>query len=166
MLRRTLIILLILAAPLVLALPFTYEIVNVEFDSFMENQPSVRNQEGPIIPFPDQSVPFQEAQYVKGARTVQNPHPGDKASIARGKALFAIHCEVCHGPNGQGGGPVGQYFNPPPPVLNAQLLKGLDDTFLFGVLTDGFGRMPRMTENLSVNQRWDVINYLRTLAQH
>jgi len=165
MTKRIIITLAILAVPLLVGLLFTYEVINVEFDSFMENQPSIRNQEGPIIPFPEQSVPFQGAKYVKGVRAVENPYPGDEASVARGKALFAIHCEVCHGPNGQGGGPVGEYFDPPPPVLNAQLLSGLDDAFLFNVLTDGFGRMPRMAENLSVNQRWDVINYLRTLAQ-
>ncbi len=163
MIRRTVIILAILLLPLLAGLLFTYEVINVEFNSLMEDQVSVKNQEGPIIPFPEQSVPFKRGAYV--ARTVENPYPGDPESVARGEALFAVHCAVCHGDKGIGGGPVGEYFDPPPPDLTKDLLRSLNDAFLFTVLTDGFGRMPRMVENLSVDERWDVINYLRSLAQ-
>ncbi len=165
MIKRILITLAILGIPLLAGLIVTYEIVNVEFNSFMEDQVSIKNQEGPIIPFPKDSIPFSGVPYVKEGRAAENPYPGDPESIARGEALFAIHCAVCHGDQGQGGGVVGQYFDPPPPVLDKNLLNNLDDAFLFQVLTEGFGRMPRMVENLSVQQRWDVVNYLRTLAQ-
>ncbi len=163
MIRRTVIILLILILPLLVGLLFTYEIINFEFNSLMEDQISVKSQEGPVIPFPKDSVPFKQGAYV--ARTVENPYPGDPDSIARGEKLFAVHCVVCHGEKGLGGGPVGEYFDPPPPDLTPDLLRSLNDKFLFTVLSDGFGRMPRMVENLSVDQRWDVINYLRSLAQ-
>ena len=165
MIKRIIITLAILAAPLILALAVTYEVVNVEFNSFMEDQVSIKNQEGPIIPFPKNSIPVSGVPYVKEGRPAENPYPGDPQSIARGEALFAIHCAVCHGEKGQGGGVVGQYFNPPPPVLSKDLLSGLDDARLFQILTEGFGRMPRMVENLSIEQRWDVVNYLRSLAQ-
>ncbi len=163
MIRRTVIVLLILFVPLALGLLFTYEVVNVEFGSLMEDQISVKNQEGPIIPYPEHSVPFKMGAYV--ARTVTNPYPDDPVSIERGEALFAVHCALCHGDKGIGGGPVGDYFDPPPPDLTLELLNSLNDAFLFTVLTDGFGRMPRMIENLSVSERWDVINYLRSLAR-
>lgn len=165
MIKRIVITLAILAAPFLLALLVTYEVINVEFNSFMEDQVSIKNQEGPVIPYPADSIPFSGVPYVKQGRPPENPYPGDPESIARGEKLFAIHCAVCHGDKGQGNGVVGQYFNPPPPVLNKQLLSGLDDATLFRVLTEGFGRMPRMVENLSVEQRWDVVNYLRSLAQ-
>lgn len=165
MLRRTLIILVILAIPFLLLLPFTYEVINVEFTSFMEDQVSVKNQEGPMIPFPEESIPFRGVPYVKNGSAPRNPYPGDPQSVARGEELFAIHCAVCHGDKGQGGGVVGEYFDPPPPVLSKDLLANRDDAHLFRVMTEGFGRMPRMVENLSVEQRWDVVNYLRNLAQ-
>ncbi|NPA90460.1 MAG: cytochrome c [Chloroflexi bacterium] len=163
MIRRTAIFLLILLLPLVVGLLFTYEVINVEFGSLMEDQISVKSQEGPPIPFPEGSVPYKGGAYV--ARTLTNPYPGDPMSVSRGEELFAIHCALCHGDKGIGGGPVGAYFDPPPPELTPDLLRSRNDAFLFQVLTDGFGRMPRMVENLSVEQRWDVINYLRSLAQ-
>ncbi len=165
MTRRIVITLVILIAPLLLGLLVTYEVINVEFNSFMEDQISVKNQEGPIIPAPEGAIPFKGVAYVPNGRPAVNPYPGDADSIARGEQLFAIHCAVCHGDKGQGGGAVGAYFDPPPPVLDKALLADLDDAFLFQVLTEGFGRMPRMVENLTVEERWDVINYLRTLAQ-
>ncbi len=165
MIKRIIITLVILAAPFIVALVFTYEVVNVEFVSFMEDQVSVKSQEGPIIPYPRDSIPTSGVPYVKEGRPAENPFPGDQESIARGEELFAIHCAVCHGDKGQGGGVVGGYFDPPPPVLDSNLINNRDDAHLFRVLTEGFGRMPRMVENLSVEQRWDVVNYLRALAQ-
>ena len=50
-------------------------------------------------------------------------------------------------------------------MLSKELLSQRDDATLFMRLTEGFGRMPRMVENLSVEERWDVVNYLRSLAQ-
>lgn len=163
MIRRTAIVLIILAIPVVVGVVLMYEVINIEFGSLMEDQISVRNQEGPAIPFPEMSVPFKQGALV--ARTITNPYPNDTASIQRGETLFAVHCAVCHGTKGIGTGPVGEYFDPPPPDLDKELLNSLNDAFLFTVLTDGFGRMPRMVENLSVSERWDVINYLRSLAQ-
>ncbi len=165
MIKRIVITLAILAAPFLAALLLTYEVINIEFTSFMEDQISVRNQEGPVIPYVKDAVPFDGVAYVPGGRAPQNPYPGDPASIKRGEQLFAIHCAVCHGAPGQGGGPVGAYFDPPPPVLSKELLSQRDDATLFLRMTEGFGRMPRMVENLTVNERWDVVNYLRSLAQ-
>ncbi len=165
MIKRMLITFAIIGIPFVVLLVFTYELINVEFTSFMEDQVSVKSQEGPIIPYPSDSIPFTGVPYVKEGRPPENPYPGDPESVARGEALFAINCAVCHGDKGQGGGVVGAYFDPPPPVLDKNLLSSRDDAYLFRVLTEGFGRMPRMVENLSVEQRWDVVNYLRALAQ-
>lgn len=165
MIKRIVITLAILALPFLVALLVTYEVINIEFTSFMENQISVKNQEGPIIPYVEEAVPFKGVAYIPGVQPPQNPYPGDPASIKRGEQLFAIHCAVCHGDKGQGGGPVGAYFDPPPPVLSKELLSQRDDATLFLRMTEGFGRMPRMVENLTVNERWDVVNYLRFLAQ-
>ncbi len=168
MIKRIVITLVVLAVPLLSVLLFTYEVINIEFTSFMEDQISVRNQEGPVIPFVEEAIPFDGVAYVPGGRPPQNPYPGDPASIARGKEYYAINCAVCHGeagPNASTVGPVGTYFDPPPPLLTTELIRQRDDATLFLRMTEGFGRMPRMVENLTENERWDVVNYLRSLAQ-
>ena len=53
--KRLAIILALLAAPLIIGLLFTYDIIKIEWISFMEIQPSFRPQEDPL-PMPARSV--------------------------------------------------------------------------------------------------------------
>ena len=39
----------------------------------------------------------------------------------------------------------------------------MTDQQLFIIVTLGAGQMPEIGENLLIDQRWDVINYVRTL---
>jgi hypothetical protein len=39
------------------------------------------------------------------------------------------------------------------------------DGQLFRTISEGFSRMPPQAEALTLRERWDVINYLRTLTE-
>ncbi|MHB8575103.1 MAG: CopD family protein [Dehalococcoidia bacterium] len=99
------------------------------------------------------------------AAFVQNPVPADLQSVADGKALFAANCAKCHGITGHGDGPLAAGLNPKPFDLTVHV--GLHpDGQLFDWITNGIPRtaMPAWKSQLSDTQRWDVLNYLRTLS--
>src|SRR5262249_17496460 len=92
--------------------------------------------------------------------------PYDVASIDSGMALFAQHCAICHGQGGVGDGPGGAGLPRPPADLTAPHTGQPTAGDLFRWLTHGIpaSGMPPFARLLSVDQRWDLINFLRALA--
>lgn len=81
----------------------------------------------------------------------------------RGEFVFAAFCQECHGAGGAGNGPVVQRGFPPPPSLLADHARGLKEGQIFHILTYGQNNMPSYASQLSRDDRWNVIAYLRTL---
>jgi len=96
---------------------------------------------------------------------VQNPVPADQASIADGSALYQANCAKCHGTTGHGDGPLAAGLDPKPFDLTVHV--GLHpDGQLYDWITNGIPRtaMPAWKNVLTDHQRWDILNYLRTLS--
>lgn len=89
-------------------------------------------------------------------------------AIANGAALYRDSgCGACHGPSGQGDGPVAAELNPPPPNLTGRHANAHTAGDLFWWLSHGVkptSAMPGFSQSLSDEERWDLINYLRALA--
>ncbi len=88
---------------------------------------------------------------------------GKDASVQRGQTFFAKECAGCHGDGGKGNGPDGIYFNTPPADLTLPGVAAQSDAELFAKITAGRGDMKGAEKTLDAAQRWDVVNYLRTL---
>lgn len=164
MIKRLLIVLAAVTAPLAIGLLFTYEVIKIDWISFMEIQPSFIAQEAPL-PMPPESVPVQGAAYIPGPGAPVNPVPADAASLERGAELYAINCALCHGAKGEGNGTFSAFLIR---IKPANLLQGRaftdSDGYIFQTITDGIeGAMPNLRENLDVRARWDVVNYVRQL---
>ena len=95
----------------------------------------------------------------------RNPIPATPASVQKGGELFVIYCTPCHGSQGKGNGPVSTKFVPPADLTNADLQKGRTDGYWQSYLSAGGAVMPSYGEALSAEERWHVVNFLRTLAQ-
>jgi cytochrome c oxidase cbb3-type subunit 2 len=100
-------------------------------------------------------------------RNVRNPMEPTQRSLEHGKTTFLTNCVGCHGLQGDGKGPATAWINNPTPRnftdVSAQLLFSdgeLYDAILFGV--DGTA-MPAWGDMLTVNDIWDVTNFLRTI---
>lgn len=143
---------------------FTFDIIKIEWPSFMEIQPSYRQMEDPL-PVPQSSIPIEGAVTIPGMGVPENPIPGDEASIVRGQELFALHCQMCHGQTGEGTGPIAAFLiRFKPANLTTEIVQSKSDGSIFMTITNGLeGRMPPLNENLTVSERWDVVNYVRTL---
>lgn len=144
---------------------FTYDIIKIDWVSFMEIQPSYKQMDNPLPP-PPNSIPVEGAIAIPGMGAPVNPTEADEASITRGAELYAINCQMCHGVTGQGNGSVAPFLiNFKPANLTSELVQSKSDGSIFLTISNGLeGRMPALNENLTVSERWDVVNFIRTLA--
>lgn len=100
-------------------------------------------------------------------RNVRNPMEPTTRSLVHGKQVFTTNCIGCHGFNGDGKGPAAHFVANPSPRnftdASQQLYFSdgeLYDAILFGV--DGTA-MPAWGDILTVNDIWDVTNFIRTI---
>jgi putative copper resistance protein D len=92
--------------------------------------------------------------------------PYQALSIANGLRLYEEHCVVCHGIGGYGDGPAAAALMPRPADLTALHAAHHTAGDFFWWLTYGIkgSAMPGFQDRLTEEERWDVINFLRTLA--
>lgn len=93
----------------------------------------------------------------------KNPIRADKASIARGKKIYAANCASCHGVRGKGDGPAGNALNPKPADLAAMAPKHPAGDLAWKI-EHGRGAMPAWKGTLKQKQIWDVVNFLQALT--
>lgn len=142
---------------------FTYDVIKIDWISFMEIQPSYDAQEKPL-PVPARSIPIDGPVSIPNMGAPVNPVPADAVSLERARILYQINCVMCHGVNGEGNGQIAAFLANKPANLTLPVTQNKSDGALFLTLTNGVtGRMPAMVENLTVRDRWDLVNYIRTL---
>jgi putative copper export protein/mono/diheme cytochrome c family protein len=84
-------------------------------------------------------------------------------SVAAGAKLFQKHCTDCHGKSGHGDGPATSAVVPAANLTEPHTaLHTAGDMFWW--LTHGKASMPGFAAVLSEDERWDLINFLRTLS--
>jgi mono/diheme cytochrome c family protein len=97
---------------------------------------------------------------------IRNPTPPDDRSLSAGRSIYSTSCAVCHGDTGRGDGPASATLKPPPADLRVHMAAGHTDGQLFYWVSYGFPNtaMPAWQSSLSEDERWDVINFIRTFA--
>jgi mono/diheme cytochrome c family protein len=114
---------------------------------------------GPAFPY---APGAEEAE--RAGRELRNPLEPTPAHLARGKQVFENVCAVCHGPGGQGDGPIIGRF-PNPPSLLAARARGLPDGRIVHVIARGQGIMPPHSAQVLPDDRWRVVLHLRQLQE-
>ncbi len=98
-----------------------------------------------------------------------NPVPSDEKAIGLGKTLYAAGCLACHGEKGKGDGPAAPALERDgkkilPGNLSDPKVWQRTDGELFWKISEGKSPMPAFAESFSEEQRWQIVNYIRTLA--
>jgi mono/diheme cytochrome c family protein len=101
----------------------------------------------------------------KTADNVKNPIAGDNSKIAETKTLYITNCGPCHGEKGRGDGPAAQGLNPKPADHTSVAVQNESDGAIFWKLSEGRSPMPGYKKIFSDEQRWELVNYIRTLAK-
>jgi mono/diheme cytochrome c family protein len=93
-----------------------------------------------------------------------NPVPVNANTIALGQKLYVGNCMTCHGATGKGDGPGAAALEKRPADLSARVRSGATDGELFWKITEGRSPMISWKGSLSETQRWELVNYIKSLA--
>ena len=96
----------------------------------------------------------------------KNPIAPTPDSIAAGQKIYSKTCAMCHGKSGDADGPAVIELNIHPAKLSDPQLNTEPDGALFWKITTGKKPMPAYGKRLSETDRWNLVNYIRTLPQH
>lgn len=99
----------------------------------------------------------------EAAKKIKNPVTDKAVSVKKGKKLFRSRCAICHGAKGFGDGAGSKALTPKPANLTSTRVQGQVDGEIFWKVTNGRNDMIKWGPILSKEQRWDLVNYVRTL---
>jgi mono/diheme cytochrome c family protein len=101
-----------------------------------------------------------------------NPRARTSESLDRGKWVYETYCLVCHGESGRGDGPIAAASGGPfvgVRSLVTDTMARRSDGYIYGVVIHapsmGRGLMPIYGDKIFGADRWDVVNYVRSLQQ-
>jgi len=164
---KLIILLAVMLAPgLALAWPWSQD---------MMNQPSIKPQEGRMLPFPKHSIPVMgiptKITKREDAKEMVNPFPATEESIKQGRTLFRIYCAACHGLSGKADSPVSSKIGAID-LTDVYVQQNLTPGWIYGTITFGSFVMPAYgvptadpdkggSNDLSPEERWHVVNYVK-----
>lgn len=132
---------------------------------FADGQTLQRPPEGAIprgwLPLHYRATPEDAAR--AGAELVNPFAAADPQVRSRGAFVFTTWCQPCHGAGGRGDGPVAQRGFPPPASLLSGKAVEMRDGQLFHILTYGQANMPSYASQISREDRWKAVSYVRWL---
>ena len=105
------------------------------------------------------------------ADKTKNPVPTSEESIAKGKELYLErtkgNCIFCHGETGSGNQEnLPRLRRKPADISNKERMSSMTDGEVFWKISKGItGIMPAGEKRLTEEERWHVVNYIRTLAK-
>lgn len=105
------------------------------------------------------------------ADKTKNPVASSPESIEKGKALYLErskgNCVFCHGETGAGNeANLARLRRKPADISNKERMDKMTDGELFWKISKGInGIMPAGEKRMTEEERWHVVNYIRTLAK-
>ena len=133
-------------------------------DSFFPNGQSAR----PLIPDTvSRNQPISVDPFYTGKSNEQDvttmPFVVTTAILTRGQQRYNIYCALCHDKIGIGHGIVVQRGYTQPPSFHTDRLRSAPVGHFFDVITNGYGHMPSYAKQISAQDRWNIIAYIRAL---
>ena len=99
----------------------------------------------------------------KSSKETLNPYKDNEIAKQKGEMLYNKLCWTCHGRGGLGDGPAGKGLKPKPKSFVSADVQKQTDGELFWKLSNGKGMMMPYKHSLKESQRWQLINYIRSL---
>jgi mono/diheme cytochrome c family protein len=98
-----------------------------------------------------------------GKFVVDLPVPVTKTLLLRGQERFNIYCSPCHGRAGDGQGMIVQRGFKNPSTFHVDRLRNERAGYFFDAMTNGFGQMSSYASQITPEDRWAVVSWIRTL---
>jgi mono/diheme cytochrome c family protein len=122
-------------------------------------------------PSPQQDFSQNTWELPDDADKTKNPTTATPESIAKGKELYLErmkgNCVFCHGETGSGNeANLGRLRRKPADISNKERMTAMTDGEVFWKISKGItGIMPAGEKRLTEEERWHIVNYIRTLAK-
>lgn len=97
------------------------------------------------------------------AKSITNKVKSSSKSIKAGKSIFESKCVACHGKTAKGDGPGGKALNPKPANLTSEKVQAQTDGEIFWKISNGRGNMIKWEGIIAENERWDLVNFIRSV---
>ena len=136
----------------------------------MRETPGVRPHEKPLLVMEEGVVPVAAAEAImratKGTDLKSPLDLKDPAAIEAGEKLYFNFCFMCHGPNHDGNGTVGQSFSPLPTDLRSAKVQAKAEGVHFKEISYGVpdGRQPALATTIPMLDRWRIVAYVKSLG--
>jgi mono/diheme cytochrome c family protein len=136
----------------------------------MRETPAIRPHEDPLLIMEKGIVPVSGGEAIyrasDGANLISPLNATEPSVITRGKAVYLTYCAQCHGYKYDGNGTVGQSFQPLPADLRSPQVQSKVKGELFKSVSYGVpgGRQPALHTTISVDDRWHVVAFVKSLG--
>jgi mono/diheme cytochrome c family protein len=97
-------------------------------------------------------------------KNLSNPLPVSKQVLLKGKEKYDTFCSPCHGYYGKGDSRMNGQF-PNPPTLHSDKVRNWADGNVYHVIVNGQNVMPSYAKQMTKDERWSVIHYIRVLQR-
>ena len=101
----------------------------------------------------------------ESAKEMANVYSENDIATQKGAKMYQKLCWTCHGKTGQGDGPAGSGLKPKPRNFSLAEVQNQSDGELFWKLSNGRGMMIPYKLSLTEDQRWQLINFIRTFKK-
>jgi mono/diheme cytochrome c family protein len=110
-------------------------------------QPGAASTAAQPVPAGEDGFPFKVTQEI----------------LDRGESRYNISCLPCHGKLGDGNGMIALRGFRRPPSYHEERLRKAPSSYFYDVVTNGFGAMSSYSDQLTPEDRWKVIAWVRVL---
>ncbi len=91
------------------------------------------------------------------------PFPVTQEVLERGRERYNVYCAPCHSRTGDGNGMIVQRGYRRPPSYHTDRLRTSPLGHFYDVMTNGFGAMPDYAQQITPQDRWNIVAYIRAL---
>ncbi|MHB8875372.1 MAG: c-type cytochrome, partial [Myxococcaceae bacterium] len=108
-------------------------------------------------------VPYLFKTPEEAGAVLVNPLPLTAPVLEKGRRAYATQCSVCHGALGTGESTLSSAYGAKPANLQSAAIRDYPDGRLYHVIMTGKNAMPSYAADLSEDERWSIVHYLRAL---
>jgi len=109
-------------------------------------------------------IPYPYKGQTNPVEVLSNPFLPTKENIALGKAKYFTYCTPCHGDFADGDSRLRGQF-PNPPTLHSKRARDFSDGMIYHIITNGQNVMPSYESQITRDERWAIVNYVRVLQR-
>jgi mono/diheme cytochrome c family protein len=109
-------------------------------------------------------IPYPYMGEAEPTEFLSNPYLPTKENLGLGQRKFLTYCSPCHGNFGDGDSRLRGQF-PNPPTLHSNRAREFSDGMIYHIITNGQNVMPSHASQVTREERWAIVNYIRVLQR-